>query len=105
MLPFLCHAPDEDGIMLRPQLVDQHLGIRSGDHGRFPVVIQKTIGRLCPFQRDVRPLVLMEGEETAVEPSAFLFQNTYRDLYPCIPDFLYAPPLYFGERVNAVRPC
>ena len=41
----------------------------------------------------------MESEETAVEPTAFRFQHTYRHLYTGLTQHLYAPALHFGKGV------
>ena len=101
MLTFLGDTAYKDGIMFRPQLVYQHLRIRRGDAHSRSMVIEEAVGRLCPLQRDIRPLSLMESEESAVQPEAFLFEHAYTHFDACIAEPLYPPALYTGERVNA----
>ncbi len=67
------------------------------------MIVEKSVGCLSPFQGDVRAVVLMEGEKTAVEPLALFFEYTYRHLYARIPQFLYATALHLGERVDTAH--
>lgn len=58
----------------------QHGGKRIGKNYGASVCaakVNETVGRLCPFQRDVRAPVRMESDEAADKMSAFGFEYSY----------------------------
>lgn len=68
----------EDGFLFGPHLVNRQGGERSGKAYRVSVFtsdVQKTVGRLCPFQGDVRALFQVECHESTNQFPAF-FSST-----------------------------
>ena len=76
-------GPYEDGVLLGTQLVGEHLRLFVADLQGFPVVVDESIGGLCPFEDNVRTVLTMIGEETAVQPLAFLFEYADSDIDAC----------------------
>ena len=56
----------EDGILLSTQLVGEHLCLFVADLQCLAVVVDKTIGRLCPLQDDIRTVLGVIGKETMI---------------------------------------
>ena len=65
------------------------------------MVVNETIGRLCPLQDDVRAVFRVVGEEASVQPLALLLQYAYSNLDAGLTNLLYAASLHFGKRVYA----
>ena len=49
MVSLICDTPYQNGIFLGTKLMGEHFGIVGGDLYRLEMVIDETVGRLCPF--------------------------------------------------------
>ena len=49
MFALISDAPHEDGILLGTELVAEHLGIGRRDGDWLSIVVDKSVGGLCPF--------------------------------------------------------
>jgi hypothetical protein len=72
MFSVKCGMPYENSILLCTQLVREHLGLLVANLQSMAMVVDKTIGRLSPLQYNVRTMLGMISEETAIQPLAFL---------------------------------
>ena len=52
---------------------------RTWHHGA-EIVVDKAVERLAPFQYDIGPVLGVEGDETAVQCPALLFEHPYGDI-------------------------
>ena len=93
----------EDGILLGTQLVGEHLRMFVADGQGLEMVVEVAVGRLRPLQDDVRTVLAVIGEETAVQPLALCLQHAYRHVDAGILQSLYATPLHLTERVDAAH--
>ena len=84
MFALISDAPHEDGILFCAELMGKHLGEVAGNLGGLEMVVEESVGRLCPFQDDVRALFAVIGEEAAVQCLTFRFQHSYFHLDTCI---------------------
>ena len=81
----------------------EHAGEVCRDGERFAVVVNQSVGRLCPFQDDVRPVLAVEGEEATVQFAALLFEHANLHLDTCLPQFADAAALHLGKLVDAAH--
>ena len=72
MFTYVGGVTHKDGIFLSTQLVREHLRLFVTDLQGFAVIIDKTVGRLCPLEDDIRTMLGMIGEETAIQPLTLL---------------------------------
>jgi hypothetical protein len=101
MLALVSDASYEDGILLGTQFVAEHLGEGCRDGQGMAVVVDEAVGRLCPLQDNVGAVEAVEGEETAVQGLALVFEHTHGHVDAGIAQFLDAAALHFGKLVNA----
>ena len=67
------------------------------------MVIDKTVGRLCPFQDDVGPLFTVIGEKPAVQLLTFLLEHTYLHLDTRLTQLPDATTLHFREFIDTAH--
>lgn len=101
VLPLVGHPAHEDGVILGPQFVAEHLGERRGEAGGMEVVVQKSVGRLGPFQNDIGAMERIDGKKTLVKLLTLLLQHTYRHVDARIAELADASALHLGKRVDA----
>ena len=93
----------ENRFLFGPHLVNRQGRERSGKAYRVSVFtpdVQKTVGRLCPFQGDVRTLFQVECHESTNQFPAFFFQYTDRHFNAGIPQLLDSSSGYQRKRVH-----
>jgi hypothetical protein len=103
MVSLVGNTSHKNGILLGTKFMGEHLSIVRGNLYRFEMVVDETIGCLCPFEYDIRPLFPMECKETTVKSLALCFENTYLDLNACILEFLDASSLHFCKFIDATH--
>lgn len=99
MFALIGHSSYKNGIIFRAEFVYKHLRIRSGNGQGLPMVINKAIPCLGPFQQDIRTMLLMESEKALVQCLAFFFQHSNGNFNTSLTDFLNATPLHLGKRI------
>ena len=104
MVEFPCASSHEYGLMQTSKAMDEGLCGRSGEvNGRFLVsqaqMVDVSVLALCPFQRDVRSMLCVEGDETTVQPQTFLLQYTLANLYSCLAQHCDASSIDAGKGV------
>ena len=67
VVALVCDSSHQNGVLLSTKFMGEHLGEVRGDLRGLEMVIDKSVGRLRPFQDDIRPMLSMECEETAVQ--------------------------------------
>ena len=92
--------PHEDGIVLGTQFVTEHLRERCGECKWFEVLVDKPVERLCPFQDDIRAMLLIECHKAAIQFSTFILKYTHSNLNTRIAQFPYSTSRYLGKGVN-----
>ena len=70
----------QDGILLSPQLMTEHLRVFVRNLQGLSVVIDEAIGRLRPLQDDIGTMLTMIGKETTVQPLALFLQDANSDI-------------------------
>lgn len=103
MLALVGDATHENGIFLGTEFVDEHFRERRGDGEGFSVAVDETVGGLCPFQDDVRPIFLVKREKTTVQPPTFRLENAHRHVDAGVAQSFDAASLHLGERVDAAH--
>ena len=97
LVAFGGHSAHQYGVSLCAKLMYEHSRIGRGDGKRTEVVVHISVCGLCPFESDERAALLVEGDEAAVQPSAFLLQHAHRHFYAGVTQLLYAASVHLGE--------
>jgi len=67
------------------------------------MVVDKAIGRLGPFQDDIRTLLSMVGEESAVQSLTLSLEHTHFHLDACLAQLLDTTPLDLGKLIDTTN--
>lgn len=103
VVALVCDSSHQNGVLLSTKFMGEHLGEVRGDLRGLEMVIDKSVGRLRPFQDDIRPMLSMECEETAVQGLTLCFAHTNLYLDACFLEFLDASSLHLGKLIDAAN--
>ena len=103
MFAFLGDSSHKDGVGLCAQLVREHLREGRRDGQRAEQMVEKAVGRLRPFQEDIRPAMLMKGEETAVQLAAVGLEHAHPHVDTGVAQLPNAPALHLRKGIDATH--
>ena len=100
MFAFVGGAAHEYGVRLGAQSVRKHLGEGGGYGKRKAVVVDEVVGGLRPLECDIWSVLLVEGDESAVEFAAFVVEDAHGDLYAGVAQLLDSASVHLGKGVD-----
>ncbi len=101
MFTLIGDSSHENRIFFGTEFMGEHLRKVTGDLYWLEMIVKESIGRLGPFQNDIRSFFPMECEESAIQMLTFLLQHTHLDLNASLTEFSNASPLNFSEFIDA----
>ena len=101
MIAIVSHPAHQDGIILCPKFMREHLreGIR--EHIRLSLIVYQAVKALRPLQDDVRTMLLVEGHKALVQFDTLVLQHAHSHFYTGITQLPHPPAMYFGKRIEA----
>ena len=103
MLALVSDTSHKNGVVLGPHLVYEHGGEGRRETCGMIVVVKEPVGRLCPLEQDVGPVLCVDGHEPAVQSLTLVFEHTHRHLYARLAQLGYAASVDLGKRIDAAH--
>ena len=103
MVALLSDTSHEDGVGFSAQLMTEHLRKAIRNLHGLEIVVDETVGCLCPFQDDIGSLLTMVGKETAVQRLTFGFEHTHRHVDAGLLQLPDATSLHLGEGIDTTH--